>query len=59
MQRRLLDAEVDGAEPIAHGIEVDVCPFCGEQLYDHDAMQKVKAACPTPHRRRRGTVPSR
>jgi YgiT-type zinc finger domain-containing protein len=56
MQRRILNVEIEGGKRIAHGIEVDICPFCGEELYDHDAMQKIEAARPVPRRRRRATV---
>ncbi len=25
------------------GVEVDLCPHCGEQLYDMDAMDQIQA----------------
>lgn len=55
MQRRVLDAEVDGGKRVAHGVKVDVCSFYGEQLYDRDAVHKIETACPIARRRRSAT----
>ncbi len=55
MQRRVLDVKVDGGKHVVSGVEVDVCPFCGEQLYDPEAMRKIEAAYP-PRRQRSGKV---
>ena len=53
MRRQRLDVRLDGGKHMAYGIEADVCPHCGEQLYDPQAMRMMEAACP-PRRRRRG-----
>ncbi len=53
MQRQLRDVKLDGGKHVVRGIEVDVCPHCGEQLYDPTAMRAIEAACPPRRRRRR------
>ncbi len=55
MRRQLLDVKLDGGKRVARGIEVDVCPHCGEQLYDPEAMRAIEAACP-PRRGRKVTA---
>ena len=53
MCRRIIDVELDGGKRTARGIETDICPHCGEQLFDPAAMRKIEATCPPPRRRRR------
>ncbi len=53
MQRKVMDVEVDGGKRLVRDIEVDVCPHCGEKLYDPAAMRAIEAALSSPRRRRR------
>lgn len=53
MRRQVMDVKLDAGKHVARGIEVDVCPHCGEQLYDPKAMRAIEAACPPRRKRRR------
>lgn len=58
MRREVRDVELDGGKHVARGIEVDVCPSCGEQLYDPQAMRAIEATSPRRPQRRRKTTAS-
>ena len=52
MERNIMDVEVEGGKRIVPDVEVDVCPHCGEQLYDPPAMRTIEAALSFPRRRK-------
>ena len=44
---------VNSKRRIIRNVEVDVCPHCGEELYDSEAMDRIEAGLA---RRRRARV---
>ncbi|MBN1322103.1 MAG: YgiT-type zinc finger protein [Thermoleophilia bacterium] len=56
MRREVIDVRVDEGKRVVRDVEVEICPSCGEQLYDVEAMRKIEAAHPPRRRRRRTSV---
>lgn len=56
LRRAMMDVTVAGRKEIARNVQVDLCPHCGEQLYDPPAMRAIEAAIPVRRRRRKKTV---
>lgn len=44
--RRDLTEEWRGQRYTVPDVQIEECPDCGEQLFDHEAMQKIEAVCP-------------
>lgn len=53
MQRKVMDVEIESGRHVVPDIEVDVCPHCGEQLYDPVAMRAIEAASSSRRARQR------
>lgn len=53
VRRRVMDVELGAGQGIASDIEVDVCEYCGEHLYDPAAMRVLEAAMTQPRKKRR------
>jgi hypothetical protein len=54
MERRRIDIEIRGG--VVPKVDVDVCPHCGEELYDPDAMRAIEAAVRCKPNRQRGPI---
>jgi YgiT-type zinc finger domain-containing protein len=48
--KRTIESKRGGKTLVAHGIEVEECPDCGERLFSPEAMEGIAAQAKRPHK---------